>query len=59
MVMLRTAQQQILMDEKDDPSSAFWSSPVNTPVRALGAGPILVMLPIPETKMFSVVLFSV
>jgi hypothetical protein len=50
MVVLRCGKENIVVDEQNNPSTTSRRSPLDTPVDHLGVGPVLLMLPVPETK---------
>jgi hypothetical protein len=50
MVVLCSKQQDIVVDEENDPSTASGSSPLNAPVDSLRVVVVVLMLAVPETK---------
>jgi hypothetical protein len=50
MVVLCSKQQDIVVDEENDPSTASGTSPLNAPVDSLRVVVVVLMLAVPETK---------
>jgi hypothetical protein len=50
MVVLCSKQQDTVVDEQNDPSTASRTSPLNAPVDSLRVDVVVLMLEVPETK---------
>ncbi len=51
MVMLCSKQQDIVVDEENDPSTASGTSTLDAPVDSLRVVVVVLMLAVPETKL--------